>query len=240
MPADVTKARLFNLTTDFPLDKVVYISSGSFTMGGATSGLYSFPHNLLFKPLCSGSWSLTPDFSVQYEFGSGTFPSENIFISPFNQVLSLSDNFFGNAGGADVTNVSIAWQNSSASSVTVYYRVFGFGPPDEDYIASPTADAGDEFVLNTDYNYTKLYINSAQSISAGNTYSIPYNGGNTPQVAVWFNRTSDGKIIPYDTENVISSGYFYTVSISSLSLTVSTESPTIVNKLYNRIYLDDN
>lgn len=240
MPADVTKARSFLLTTDFPLDKVVYLKSGSFTMSAATSGVFSFPHNLSFAPLCSGSWSLTPDFSVQYEYGSGTFPSENISISSFNQILSLSDNFFGNTGGANTTNVYIAWQNSSASATTVYYRIFAFGPPDIDYVAAPTASSGDNFVLNTDYNYTKLYINSARQVAAGNTYSVPYNGGNVPQVSVWFTRTSDSKVIPYDTQNIISSGYSYIVNINSISLSLSTESPTIINKLYNRIYLDDN
>lgn len=240
MPADVSKAKNFLLTTDFPLDKVVYLSSGSFTMSASSAGTWSVPHFLSFTPLCSGSWSLTPDFSVQYEYGTGTFPSDNVGISPFNQLLSLSDDIFGNFAGAGSVNVDIVWINNSSVPMTAYYRVFGFGPPDIPYRAAPTASGGDDFVFNTDYNYTKLYVNSAQSVVAGNAYTTQTSLGYVSQVSLWSRRSFDQKIVPYDTQNIQPSGYNFLVAINQNDLTVTTESPTLIDKSYVRLYLDDN
>lgn len=240
MPASISTAKNFLLDTDYPLDMVVYLITGSITLSATSSGVAQIPHGLDFAPLCSGSWSLTSDFSVQYEYDSGTFPSNNIGVSLFDQTLSLSTSLFGNSGGADTTNINILWINNNAASMTAYYRIYALGPPDQAVMAPYTASSGDNFILNTDYNYTKLYINSTQSLSASNTYTTPLGLLYVPQLGLWTRRTSDGKVCPYDTQNVQSSFFDFAVSVSGSSLVLQTDSPTTINKSYTRIYLDDN
>lgn len=240
MAANVYRAKNFLLDTDYPLDMVVYLITGSISMSPASSGLAVIPHKLSFVPLCSGSWSLTPNFSVQYEYDSGTFPSSNIGISLFDQTLSLSTPLFGNFPGADSTNVNILWVNNNSSAMTAYYRIYALGPPDQSVIAPYTAFSGDNFVLNTDFNYTKLYINTTQALTASNTYTMTHNLLAVPQIGLWTRRTSDGKVSPYDTQNVQSFFFDFTVSINGSSLILQTDSPTTIDKSYTRLYLDDN
>ncbi len=240
MPANVYRAKNFLLDTDYPLDMVVYLITGSISMTGSSAGTAVIHHELDFTPLCSGSWALTPDFSVQYEYDSGTFPSNNIGVSLFDQTLSLSTTLFGNSGGADSTNVNILWINNNSSPMTAYYRVYALGPPDVPVMAPYTASSGDKFILNTDYNYTKLYINSSQDLSPGNTYTTNHNLTYVPQLGLWTRRTSNGLVSPYDTQNVQSSFFDFTVSVNGSSLVLQTDSPTTINKEYVRLYLDDN
>ena len=56
-------------------------------------------------------------------------------------------------------------------------------PSNADADAPYTASIADTFVLNTDYNYTKLYYDSL--VPAAATTTITHNFGYRPQVMAW-------------------------------------------------------
>lgn len=233
MPANPLNAKFFKLTTDYPLDKVIYLASGSFNMTATLNGLLSFAHNLPFTPLISGSWSLTSDFSVQYDFNTGTTPTQNSGFSPFDK--SINDPY------ADATNINLQYTNTS-SATTAYYRVYGFMPPGVDFNIPGTASSGDNFVLNLDYNYTKLYM--YDTVPVGSTpfsQNIVHGLGYYPQIMAWYRDTSNN-IYPVSSSLVSGStpttgGNIFLPDTNSFTLYVP--SGAAVNAMYYRVYLDD-
>lgn len=229
MPADVQKAKNFLLTTDFPLDKVIYLQSGSDTIPFPTAGyVVTIAHGLPFIPLVSGSWSLTSDFSLLYEYGSGTFPSSNIGASNFDQSMTIS---------ADSVNVYITPINVSGSSFTLYYRIFAFEPSDSNEDLEPTASAGDDFVLNTDYNYTKLYLNDVILSPAVGTEVILHNLGYEPQVMAWVNDAGITK--PIDVSEAPTLGTYVTAVVTDTTLEFIIPVGLAPERIDYRLYLDD-
>jgi len=240
MPANVATAPNFLLDSDYPLDKSIYLFSGSFVMPGATLDATPITHNLPFTPLVGGSWSLTSDFSVQYEYGSGTFPSENAGAAPFNQILTISNDLFGALdAGANGTDIRIGWENNSASSVTAYYRLYAFEPANVNLDTSTTASSGDNFVMNTDYNYTKLYNSFEQSVSGTGTVVLNHGLGYIPQADYWTRNAT--RVAPYTNYNVPNSGAVVEcrIMIDSSNTTIGTNA-SIVNDVFGRIYVDEN
>lgn len=171
--------RNFLLNTDYPLDKVVYITSGSATVANATVDLdlstaIRIAHGLPFRPLPILLWSNTSDFAITNEQRDADY---------------LADAFGAGAGQyylvhADATNIYIKRYNQSGGSKTLYYRIFCFLPSDadEDSVAPSTQVSGSDFVLNTDYNYMKLFHDGILT-TTGNTYT--HNLGYVPRVQVW-------------------------------------------------------
>ena len=173
MPAITANARNFLYNTDYPLDKVIYLKSG--TTNIASGGTLNIAHGLPFIPLINFYWSLTPDFSVIYEDNIGPFPSGN---PGFFFTLQVS-------ARADATNITLD-ANGILGSTTIYYRIFGFQPDDSNVDLPSTASAGDIFSFNTDYNYLKLYSASHVSLAAGASFTLVHGLGYRPQVSTWF------------------------------------------------------
>lgn len=190
----MTEAKNFLLNTDYPLDKVVYLKSGSFTMGASTTGTETISHGLSFIPLIGGYWSLTSDFSVNYEFGNGTFPSGNLGFLFQREIGSIS---------ATSSSINLNWSNISTST-TVYYRIYGFEPDDNLATLSPIASQGDTFVINTDFNYLKLQEADHATPGTATTYTVVHGLGYIPQVLAWYEYASvPGFVWPVTTESTV-------------------------------------
>jgi hypothetical protein len=170
----VTDARNFLLNSDYPLDKVIYRASGSFALGAyfSTESL-SIPHGLSFTPLPVLQWSTSSDFSVVYEAGTGP-PPDDIILGFLGIAMNCT---------ADGTNINIDVTNFKSTAYTIYYRVFGLMPSDENEEATSTQDAGDSFVLNTDQNYAKLIDSGKLTLST--TTTVTHGLGYEPQVFMW-------------------------------------------------------
>lgn len=224
MPANTLYAPSFDLDTDYPLDKVIYIASGSGSISGSSDIV--FPHGLPFAPMTGFYWSLTPDFSVIYENNVGPFPSGNPSVTFTLQV----------AIEADATNVTLRG-NGILGSTTIYYRVFGFQPDDLDENLSSTSNQADQFILNTDYNYLKLLTADNVTLAAGASTTITHNLGYKPQVTGWFQYL--GTIYPLQFVSLDPTGV---AQNSSMEITDTTlvlyNGPILPSKFYYRIYLD--
>ena len=130
------------LTTDKPLDKVVYLHTEAVAIAAYDYNDVTIAHGLSFLPLVNAQWSTSPDFSTSYNIGGGP-----------NTGASRS---YNTGIAADATNVYINTTNNTASAVTLYFRIYGLMLNTVNDDAPHTASSGDSFVLNTDYNYTKL------------------------------------------------------------------------------------
>lgn len=205
--------RNFLLNTDYPLDKVVYMDSGemNLTGGGGAGDSLVFAHGLTFTPLLMGSWSLDSDFSTSKEFFLPTYEDT------INGIYALA--FSGD------TNITINAIKYSAGADVLYWRLYAFMPPSVESGAAATSSSADNFILNTDYNYTKLYLNEYYDCSSGNQ-TITHNFGYRPQVEAW--RADDPSIV--FKENV--SGYVE-VTTTTIILTGGAG-----KKYYLRIYAD--
>lgn len=168
----------FLYNSDFVQDKAILLTSGSFTIPTPTAGFtHTIAHGLSFVPLVGGSWSTSSDFSVSYNFGSGTTPSSN----PSGSLFDISLEVF-----ADATNIIIVPFNVSGSSQLVYVRIFGIEPSDSDEDLASTSSSGDVFAFNTDQNYTKPYETGAiTGLTSSSTTTVTHNIGQVPQVTAW-------------------------------------------------------
>lgn len=206
-------ARNFLLNTDYPLDKIVYIHSGSFsaTGGGGVGTYHSVVHDLPFTPLMVGNWSTSSDFSITKEM---FIPSYTELTGAYCEVASDSSDF------------TIQAINYDSSPITVYYRVYGFMPSTSDETAAPTSSIADNFMLNTDYNYTKLYYNDC--ITAETSTTITHNLGYRPQVMAWYQSGSQAKYLSSD----------FTHWVTTTDTTVVVHNSSTGASIHLRIYLD--
>lgn len=173
MPANPTTAKDMLVTSDYPLDKVVYLNSGSGSI--ASGGTITIAHGLSFTPLTGLVWSTTSDFSISYSDNSGSFPSGNPGFFYSLQVAVSSDS----------TNIYLD-ANGTAGSTTIYYRIFAFQPDDSNVDLPGTSSTADDFTISTDYNYSKLFEASHFTGSAGSTTTISHNIGELPKVLTWY------------------------------------------------------
>lgn len=178
--------RNFLFSSDYPMDKVVYLHSG--VLNFAVSGTdYIVAHGLSFTPLIKVVWSTDANFTTTYGVGDGpvsTSPSQ-----PFSPSLA-----YANANG---TNITLSFGYPGAVS-SVYIRVYAFMPSDVNLDIAFTASAADTFVLNTDYNYTKLFVTgvTASSAVASSAEVVSHSLGYYPQTEVWFERGGYAWVAP--------------------------------------------
>lgn len=232
--------RNFLINSDYPMDKVVYIESVSFS--AKTDGTYhTIAHGLDFVPLVSGSWSTSSDFSVNYDYGTGTIPSSNTSI-PFNLALYVF---------ADATNVYIVPSNITGSAQTVYCRIFGFEPSDSNADVPHTALEGSTFIFNSDNNYTKLYLDDAlTNVTSSFTQTIVHDLGVVPQLSTWVTSSSvligasfvfleDVTYPLYATSIVSGSPEDVSVVVTTTSVTFTTGASSLAERIDYRIYVDE-
>lgn len=167
------------INSDYPLDKVIFMASGSFTEPSGGSNEYNVPHNLPYRPLLVATWSTDPNFSISYEAGTSGYTDMSI---PQLTVQSTG------------TNIRLLPLNFTGSSITYYWRVFGFMPSDIDVDAPFTTAQADLFAMNSDYNYTKLWQAGVLTWASGQQV-INHNFGYRPQVDIWFEQELNANLL---------------------------------------------
>lgn len=169
MPADVTQATNFLLHSDYPMDKIIFMASGSVTVSAGGSDDNYTNHGLPVLPLLKGIWSYTSNFSNSYDMGQPLYSDND--VSVFVQSNS--------------TQYRVYAFNNGSSSATVYWRIFGVMDTNDTSTLDFTSSTADSFSLNTDYNYTKLYLTGDANISSSSV-NIDHDLGYKPQTDVWF------------------------------------------------------
>lgn len=211
MPAIAVSANDMLLSSDYPLDKIIYMRSGSFSVpaGGGLGASDAIEHILPFTPLIIGTWSTDSDFTTSKE----CFVSGWEGVDPNLPYVSVK---------SDGTNVTITAFNPGGSAITAYWRAYGFIPSDADLDAEATAALADQFQFNTDYNYTKLF--KAGIALAAATTTIDHDFGYRPQVIAWLKTGSS-----FEQINV--SGY---IKVTTTQVIITAPS----NDVHYRIYAD--
>ena len=162
----------FILNTDYPVEQIIGSSSGSFTRNDSNFITpHTLSHGFTFAPLYIMQWSTNPSFIPAYSeqlMGDGSVP-----------LLEAQ------------TDASTTYLYSfvPSGSVTFYYRVVYFMPPDINIDVSETASAYNTYVFNTERQYPKVVL---QGKTTGGT--IVHNLGFYPMVDFWLHRVSDGRI----------------------------------------------
>ena len=170
------------LSTDYPLDKVVYLKTHSVTLTSFQIQNIMIPHNLPFIPLIQGQWSNTPDFSIAYNINT--------------ELIVGINRRFDTMAQANETNINFETQNRTQSTATVYYRIFGFMPSTANENVLPTNIDSNNFVIHTDYNYMKLAYYGVTAIPGGGSYTINHGLGYYPKVMTWSNVINPEFIAP--------------------------------------------
>jgi hypothetical protein len=222
MPADVTKAKSFLLNTDFPLDKIIFKTEGSFVINSFDFVDKMIPHGFTFGILPLGTWSTDPNFTTSYDFGSGPLGG-----SPFA---------INNGISSDATRILVSTTNNTNAPVTFYYRIYAFLPADKDVVTPSTANQADTFAFSTDYNYSKLFINQiyTQPAGAGGIQNVIHNLGYRPQVLCWQER--NGEISPTVVADLGIGIFYCIVTATSIQLTFDSN-PNM--RIHLRVYLDN-
>ena len=171
--------RKFILNTDYEMDKIIYFVEGNITAGQSKNII----HNLDFTPLIFGVCAFNSDFS-----DSRALPYEY-----FTQDNTVAFTIF-----ADGTKIQIGYDDYNQPSSKAYYRIYAFEPSNSSAVVPATSNNANKFILNTDYNYCKLYKKGTVS---GNTDTfIGHNLGYLPQVLAW-SEDSSGLVIPIESNN---------------------------------------
>ncbi|MBO1267092.1 hypothetical protein [Arthrobacter cavernae] len=234
MPANPTTSNNFLVTTDYPLDKVVVGGTANFTVPANTTGVGRLAHKLPFAPLMMGSYSLTSDYAVLY--GLNTAP---VSLSPALRLYDYIVNI-----NSDANDIIFSGENYTGSPITFYVRYYGLEPSTVDADLLRTQSNVDNFQLNTDYNYTKLYLSdyfeypSSPSTTSVTTI-IPHGLGRVPQVMTWSEKS--GTIAPLSVHDAGDlQAEPIATSVDATNLIIKTEiaggTPTI--RVHYRVYLD--
>lgn len=201
--------RNFLLNTDYEMDKIIYFKEGTLDAGQYD---IDYAHNLSFTPLIFGVCAFNSNFS-----DARGVPYQSLTTSNSVQFTAA----------ANSTNVRLSYINSSGSPSKIYYRLYGFEPSGSTATVPATSTAASQFILNTDYNYCKLFSKG----TAGATATINHNLGYIPQVLAW--RQANGW-----TELINESDSGAAVIVTDQSLIFNFPSLGIDN-LHYRIYYDE-
>lgn len=229
----IASQKKMKFTSDYPIEKVMFLTSGSASVPNSTVDLtpgISIPHGLPFTPLPEIVWSNTSDFSIANVRGDSAYNS-SAFTTGAGQLYAVS---------ADATNVYITRYNNSGSTQTLYYRITCLAPSDasEESVVNFTANSADKFVFNSDYNYMKLF-KAGKLTSGSNTYA--HGLGYIPRVRAWYGLS--GSYSPdifaqmIDTDPTGGGGQTSGVHITSTQIIWL--NPSTYDDIEYRIYLDE-
>lgn len=181
--------RDFLLNTDYEMDKIVYFKDTKLTPD--SFGTVTIAHNLGFAPLITGLWAKTPDFGTPQRFSSGAFENAShtsYIIDTVRCVATEHDIQFQLSSG----------QVASPTTYPFYVRIMGFEPSDSHAKIGKTSQNANTFILNTDYNYLKLYKKGVENITMSSDYSstnpitIKHDFGYRPQALFWLETSYQG------------------------------------------------
>lgn len=173
----------FNLSTDYPIDKVIYrspITPLSISPGDAS--VVSIPNTtgVAFLPIIQ--YSTSPTFATNV-YDVGTSPSSG-GVQTYNT-----------SGGVTSTEITYGANNNTPSPITLYFRTVGLelvGTSGE----VQTTQSYQDFVLNTDNNYMKIVKQDIITLpnNTCSTVNMPNVGSSEPRVMVWL-RYSNSQVI---------------------------------------------
>lgn len=212
---------LFN--TDYPMDKVAYVTSGSEAVASLSRKVLTIPHGLSFIPEVTMQWSFDSDFTTSYTEQSGPSPT-----TPALWHLGATMDLEANA-----TNIVLTYDSFISSPTTFYYRLFAYEPPLSDSTVPPTAASSDNFVINTSHNYPKIFMSGILDTTISTT--ITHNLGYIPQFEHWFSDGTTKRKAYYDlwfSSPPSGSGVYVTTT------TIVVSSPHL-RYLHYRIYADE-
>lgn len=155
--------RDFLLNTDYEMDKIVFYRSGSALPGQEVV----ISHGLSFTPLIIVVCSFNSDFSSQMTNPFLQFTDDGIVQIQF----AVSDGVI----------YLQSYRNEPSPNQRMYYRIYAFEPSNSTGTVPSTSDVAKEFIVNTDYNYCKLY----QKGVANSDKTITHNLGYIPLVMAW-------------------------------------------------------
>lgn len=177
--------RDFLLNTDYEMDKIIYFQKFEWTASTMTT--VEVAHNLPTAPLIFGVWSTNPDYTDSNEIGEAN--------NPWDQALQIR-------ATVDLEKITFtlvpAMQDNAYVTTKFYAMVFGFEPGSDwydpysgEYLKltghklPPTSKYAKAFIVNTDYNYLKLYksgnLGTWQTDHSEYTHGLGY----TPQILSW-------------------------------------------------------
>ena len=229
-------AKKMIMDSRYPIDKVVFLATGNFSIGASSSQIISFTHGLSFIPLCSGNWSTVSDFSIQYEYSSGTYSS--------SYPGYLFDTFFNIY--ADSTSVYVDGYNLGAAK-TIYIRIYAFEPPTSQALIAGIASSGDKFVVDSRLKYPKLFMNNYIDIPAGGMSDtfvyVDHNIGTIPQAMGWIHANTWNGSELVDAVHPASSTHSNAAQnrliAGSERIAFSVPAGEPAHRAYYRIYLDE-
>lgn len=233
--------RDFLLSTDYEMDKIIYFKEQKITPD--QNGFYHISHSLGFVPLITGIWSKYADFNVCNHF-SPQIQDPNTYDNPVATVSCLCEE--------DTIHLTLAnRQSGSQVNFDYYVRLIGFEPSNLANNISPTSSAASEFILNTDYNYLKLFDKGFLTPDQNGDITITHNLGYIPQALFWTTLvdSNNGRVesqeiqdvtMPYT--NIFSPTESYSfpkegVEINSTQIKIHLPNPTY-QRLDYRIYYD--
>ena len=188
--------RDFLLNTDFEMDKIIYFKEEKLTSHYQYA---TIPHSLGFAPLIIGVWSETADFAVPHPF------SQEPIIDPVNNKYAIKMVRI-TAAETSIEFECYSGSVSNPTDFTFYVRLYGFEPSNVNKNVPKTSFNANTFVLNTDYNYLKLYEKGVKDIDISGQYptavTITHNLGYIPQALFWLDSSYQGAnhdVIQFDT-----------------------------------------
>lgn len=168
--------RDFLLNTDYEMDKIIYFTEGSLSAGQSVT----LSHDLGFIPLIFGVCAFSSDFSDPHSI-------------PYEEITQNNTITF--TAYAKNDRIELSYVDQNGDHPTIYYRIYGFEPDGSNATVAPTNNVAKKFVLNTDYNYCKLFQKG--SVNGNTATSITHDLGYIPQTLVWGEATDyqNNKII---------------------------------------------
>ena len=175
--------RDFYLNTDYEMDKIIYYKETKLTpdqYGGAT-----IDHGLSLVPLVTGIWSRTADFAEPHSLcgvGGVIDPSSNSY-TPDAVTVSADESV--------IRFTQFAGPLSGGGYYPFYVRIMGFEPAGSHKNLGKTSQNANTFILNTDYNYLKLYKAGSEDLvwntqtGLYDTITIQHDLGYHPQALFW-------------------------------------------------------
>lgn len=226
MTLTVANAKKMLICSSYPLDKVIYMTSGS-----ATTSSYSvtvtITHGLGFIPLPYIQWSLNSNFAVCYESLERTSDLYPPSFPYYSHLYATSTTVKFDFSKVDFTG----------SQVTIYYRLICFAPYGNTSDVTKISNLADNFVLNTDYNYTKLYTSGAITTTS-EPQSVAHSLGYVPQVMCWLEASSTITPLPYSIIYAHASAGLAANGYGRLNITTSNLVFNKAGKYHYRVYLD--
>lgn len=189
MPAILANVNKFRLTTDYPIEKVVYKTAGTVSVNvhptHSDAQIFTFPHGLGFVPLCRGVYRIQSsvgnydwvDFDTSIPFQ----------LTSFGSVFTWSDGVICVAY-SDATNIYLYVWNNLSAILTLDYRIAGFMDDIATANIAPTNTLSSGYLFNSDKNYLKIIQSGtgSQVITPGTVLKTFTHGlGYKPQVYVW-------------------------------------------------------